>query len=69
MKSIQPKHVTGTRLPAGIDTDTVQLASGGWLTGHGDFLNAWDPVALDREVRVCLRRGKVCGVSRGGEQP
>lgn len=55
--------------PAGVDVTTMQLASGGWLTGHGDFLNAWDPAALEREVRVCLRRGKVCGVSRGGEQP
>jgi hypothetical protein len=55
--------------PAGVDVSTTGLASGGWLTGHGDFMNAWDPAALEREVRVCLRRGKVCGVSRGGEQP
>lgn len=55
--------------PSGVDVTATHLASGGWLTGHGDFLNGWDPVALEREVRVCLRRGKVCGVSRGGEQP
>ncbi len=50
-------HYPVTGDPAGLE-----LASGGVLGVHADFLNAWDQAALEREVRVCLNGGKVCGV-------
>lgn len=44
---------------------TLELASGGLLTGHADFLDGWDPDKLAREIRLCLHRGVVCGVASG----
>jgi len=32
----------------------VALASGGQLTGHADFFNAWDEHALERLVDDCF---------------
>lgn len=46
-------------------TDGLELSSGGLLTGHADFYNAWDPARLEREVRNCLHRDVVCGVASG----
>lgn len=46
-------------------TDGLELASGGLLTGHADFFNAWDPDRLAREVKNCIHRGVVCGVASG----
>ena len=51
-------HHTGS--PEGLE-----LASGGLLTGHADFLNAWDPEKLATEVRSCLHRKVVCGITSG----
>ena len=45
--------------------DGLALASGGLLSGHADFLNAWDPDKLAGEVRLCLHRNVVCGVTSG----
>jgi uncharacterized protein DUF1996 len=33
----------------------VALASGGQLTGHADFINAWDQRVLERLVDTCFR--------------
>ena len=41
----------------------LQLASGGVLTGHADFLNAWEPAALDALVADCLDRAVDCGIA------
>ena len=46
-------------------SDDLALASGGLLSGHADFYNAWDPDRLAREVRNCLHREVVCGVASG----
>jgi len=43
----------------------LELASGGVLTGHADFFNAWDEAKLTREVAQCLHRAVVCGVTSG----
>lgn len=43
----------------------LDLAPGSLLGGHADFLNAWEPAALAREVRSCLRRGIVCSIPGG----
>jgi hypothetical protein len=32
----------------------VSLASGGQLTGHADFINAWDQRAFERLVDECF---------------
>jgi hypothetical protein len=37
------------------------LASGGQLSGHADFLNAWKPSALKKLVRDCLNELVHCG--------
>ena len=50
---------------AGEVEGTLELASGGQLTGHADFLDGWDPDKLAREIRLCLHRGVVCGVASG----
>jgi Domain of unknown function (DUF1996) len=39
------------------------LASGSVLTGHADFINAWDEAKLRTEVTNCLQRGITCGVA------
>ncbi len=46
-------------------TAGLQLASGGLTTGHADFMNGWNQDKLDSEVRLCLHRRVVCGVTSG----
>jgi uncharacterized protein DUF1996 len=41
--------------------DEVNLASGGQLSGHGDFINSWNQAALKRLVDTCLNRYRHCG--------
>jgi Domain of unknown function (DUF1996) len=41
----------------------LSLASGSVLTGHADFLNAWDEDKLRTEVTSCIHRGLTCGVA------
>jgi hypothetical protein len=40
----------------------LRLASGPLHTAHADFLNGWEPEALDLEVRSCLHREVVCAI-------
>ena len=40
---------------------TTNLSSGGPLTGHADFFNAWDQAALTRLVTTCLDALRHCG--------
>jgi hypothetical protein len=44
------------------DPSSLRLASGEVVTAHADFLNAWDPDALARNVESCLRRAVECGI-------
>jgi Domain of unknown function (DUF1996) len=37
------------------DGTGVTLASGGQLTGHADFINAWDQRVLEQLVKTCFR--------------
>jgi len=41
--------------------DGFSLASGGQLSGHADFLNAWKPGALKKLVEECLNELVRCG--------
>jgi hypothetical protein len=45
------------------DPAGLRLASGGVLTGHADFVDAWAPEALDALVGSCLDRGDGCGIA------
>lgn len=60
-----PQLQFGVEYPVTGSTDGLELSSGGLLTGHADFYNAWEPARLEREVRNCLHRDVVCGVASG----
>ena len=47
------------------DPTGLKLASGGVLSGHADFVNSWDQDKLEDEVKYCLHRDVVCGVTSG----
>ncbi len=51
----------------GVDHD-LTLASGNVHSAHGDFLNAWDPEGLEREVRNCIHRNAVCDLVSNREE-
>ena len=57
-----PELAMAIDFPA-VDPDGLSLASGDIATAHADFWNVWDQAALENEVRVCLNRDLVCGVS------
>jgi hypothetical protein len=57
-----PLLVMTISYPVWGDGHDLELASGGVHGLHADFVNAWDAAALEREVRACLNRAKVCGV-------
>ena len=46
-----------------LDPAGLALSSGGILSGHADFWNAWHQDKLEREVDVCLRRDLPCKIS------
>jgi hypothetical protein len=43
------------------DDSGLELASGGVLSGHADFFNAWNQKALTRLVDGCLNALRHCG--------
>ena len=46
----------------------LRLASGSEYSAHGDFLNAWDPAGLAREVAMCIRRDAVCDLASNRQE-
>jgi hypothetical protein len=48
-----------------VDARGVTLASGGQLTGHADFVNAWDQRVLERLVDECFH-DRPCDPSKLG---
>lgn len=46
----------------------LRLASGSVFSAHGDFLNAWDPAGLAREVAQCIGRDAVCDLASNRQQ-
>ena len=46
----------------------LRLASGNVYSAHGDFLNAWDPAGLEREVNGCIHRDVVCELASNREE-
>ena len=57
-----PQLIFEVHYPVTGDPSGLELASGGTFGVHADFVNSWDQSTLEREVRVCLNRSKVCGV-------
>jgi hypothetical protein len=57
-----PQLILHVRYPLSGGGRDLELASGGVHSLHADFVNAWDQEKLEREIRVCLTNGKVCGV-------
>jgi hypothetical protein len=46
----------------------LRLSSGSVYSAHGDFLNAWNPAALAREIAHCLVNNVMCDVASDREQ-
>ena len=60
-----PQLIFSVAYPVHGDASQLQLASGGLLTGHADFVNSWDQEKLEEEVKLCIGRDIVCGVTSG----
>ena len=60
-----PQLIFAVAYPVHGDASKLQLASGGLMTGHADFINAWDQEKLEEEVALCIGRDIVCGVTSG----
>ncbi len=61
-----PVHVPQLQLAVDfppVDPEGLALSSGGILSGHADFWNAWHQDKLEREVGMCLRRNLPCAIS------
>jgi hypothetical protein len=65
-----PQLTVRVRFSVHGDGHDLALASGSVYSAHGDFLNAWEPEGLQREVEACIHRDVVCElVSNRGEDP
>ena len=60
-----PQLIFAVAYPVHGDASHLQLASGGLMTGHADFVNSWDQEKLEDEVELCIGRDIVCGVTSG----
>lgn len=60
-----PQLIFSVAYPVHGDASHLQLASGGLMTGHADFINSWDQEKLEEEVALCIGRDIVCGVTSG----
>ncbi len=63
-----PQLMVSVKFPISGTGHDLSLASGGVESVHGDFLNAWDPDGLEREVEHCLHRNAVCDLASNREE-
>ena len=63
-----PQLTVSVRFPISGLGHELRLASGSVYSVHGDFLNAWDPAGLEREVAGCIRRDVVCDLASNREE-
>ena len=63
-----PQLTVSIKFPVSGPGHDLRLASGNVYSAHGDFLNAWDPAALRREVDQCIHRQVVCGLATNREE-
>jgi hypothetical protein len=66
-----PQLTVSVGFPISGTDHALSLASGSAYSAHGDFLNAWDPEGLAREVEACIHRDVVCDLAsnRGEDAP
>ncbi len=60
---VLPQLTVSVAYPIGFGDHDLTLASGSVLSAHGDFLNAWNPEGLEREVTACIVRQVVCDLA------
>ncbi|CAB4536331.1 unannotated protein [freshwater metagenome] len=46
----------------------LTLASGSTYGIHADFINAWDQAGLAKEIKLCVNRDVVCGLSSNRDE-
>jgi len=63
-----PQLTASYRFPIWGEGHDLKLASGNIYSAHGDFLNAWDPAGLQREIDGCIKRGVVCDLASNREE-
>lgn len=63
-----PQLTMSVTFPVSGPGHALRLASGPTLSAHGDFLNAWDPAGLEREIAQCIRRGAVCDLASSRQE-
>ena len=60
-----PQLQFSVEYPVSGQVDGLELASGGLISGHADFMNGWDQARLEREIDLCIHREVVCGITSG----
>lgn len=63
-----PQLTVSVTFPINGSGHDLRLASGSVFSAHGDFLNAWDPAGLAREVAQCIGRDAVCDLASNRQQ-
>jgi hypothetical protein len=59
---------TAVTFPIDGDGHELRLSSGPTYTAHGDFLDAWDPAGLAREIAMCIGRNAVCDLASNRQE-
>lgn len=57
-----PQLTVRVRFPLHGSGHDLSFSSGSVTSAHGDFLNAWEPEGLRREVEACIHRDVVCNL-------
>jgi len=63
-----PQLTVAVTFPITDSGHDLRLASGSVNSAHGDFLNAWDPAGLAREIIQCIARDAVCDLASNRQQ-
>jgi Domain of unknown function (DUF1996) len=58
-----PQLTLAVEYPVSGEGRELSLSSGELATAHADFINSWDQDKLADDVKLCLHRKVVCGVS------
>ncbi len=63
-----PQLMVSINFPVSGPDHQLTLASGNIYSAHGDFLNAWEPAGLQREIDQCIKRDVVCDLASNREE-
>lgn len=63
-----PQITVSVAFPVSGPGHELTLASGNVHSAHGDFLNAWEPDGLLREIEQCIHRDAVCDLASNREE-